>query len=231
MISIMSKEKPSQRGDLVKRYDGLAKRLKIYMDDPKRNNQNYLWDGFGLIHNRILSMTEILSDYYRKWNVFLEKNPSVSDEIITKEIFGRITTVTTWCFISVFSGIEFTIKNIIKDSVRNEFLELKQDLIDGKRVYLEDIIKKSSVSNIVVDEDLPKWIALIKLRNIFVHNNGYPDSDKLHEPIKKHFTHFKKNEMITGPYDNFFTFTEMLVTLYESWSKKYRDENTSNDIF
>ncbi len=227
----MSKEKPSQRGYLVKRYDGLAKRLEIYKNDPKRNNQNYLWDGFGLIHNRILSLTEILSDYYRKWGVFLENNPSVSDEMITKEIFGRITTVTTWCFISVFSGIEFTIKNIIKDSIRNEFLELKNDLTDGKRVYLEDIIKKSLASNLVTEEDLAKWIALIELRNIFVHNNGYPDSDKLYDPVKKHFTHFKKNEMIKGPYDNFFIFTEMLVTLYESWSKNYRDKNTNNDVF
>ena len=221
----MSNEKPSQRGDLVKRYGELAKRLKNYKNSPKGNNPNYFWDGFGLIHNRILSLTEILSYYYKKWNEFLENNPSISDEIITKDIFGRITTVTTWCFISTFAGIEFTLKNIIKDSTQNEFLKLKKDLMDGKRVYLEDIIKKSRVSNVVTSEDLPKWIALIELRNIFVHNNGYPDDDKLYEPIKRHFTNFKKDEMIMGPYDVFFTLTEMLVTLYESWSKNYVDEN------
>jgi len=223
----MSREKPPQRKDLVKRYNELAKRLEIYKNDPKRNKPNYLWDGFGLIHNRILSLSEILSDYYKKWDEFLKNNPRVTDEMITKEIFGRITTVTTWCFVSVFSGIEFTIKNIIKDSDRNEFFKLKKDLIDGDRVYLEDIIKKSSDSKLVTKEELAKWIALIELRNIFVHNNGYPDSDRLYAPVKKHFTHFKKNEMIKGPYDNFFTFTEMLVTLYESWSKNYRDVETN----
>jgi len=222
----MSKEKPLQM-DLVKRYGELAKRLKNYKNSPKGNNPNYFWYGFGLIHNRILSLTEILSYYYKKWNEFLENNPSISDEIITKDIFGRITTVTTWCFISTFAGIEFSIKNIIKDSTRNEFLKLKKDLIDGKRVYLEDIIKKSRVSNLVTSEDLPKWVALIELRNIFVHNNGYPDDDKLYEPIKGYFTNFKKDEMIMGPYDVFFTLTEMLVTLYESWSKNYVDENTA----
>ena len=222
----MIKEKPSQMGDLAERYRELAKRLKNYKNSPKGNNPNYFWDGFGLIHNRILTLAEILSEYYRKWNVFLEKNPSASDETITKDIFGRITTVTTWCFISIFAAIEFTIKNIIKDSVRNEFLQLKKDLTDGTHVYLEDVIKKSTASNLVASDDLPKWIALIELRNIFVHNNGYPDSDKLYEPIKKYFTCFKKNEMIMGPYDIFFTFTEMLVTLYESWSENYRDENT-----
>jgi len=213
---IDNKINPSQKKDLVKLYRGLAKRLEIYKNDPKRDNPNYLWDGFGLIHNRILSLVEILSDYYRKWNEFLITNPGVSDEMIVKEIFGRITTVTTWCFISVFSGMEFTIKNIIKDSARKEFLGLKKDLVNGNRVYLEDIIKKSTKSKIVTGEELAKWIALIELRNIFVHNNGYPDSDELYGLVKKHFTCFKKNEMIKGPYDNFFTFTEMLVTLYES---------------
>jgi len=208
----MNKEKPLQM-DLVERYDKLAKRLKNYKNSPKGSNPNYFWNGFGLIHNRILSLTEILSYYYKKWNEFLENNPSISDETITKDIFGRITTVTTWCFISTFAGIEFTIKNIIKDSTRNEFLKLKKDLIDSKRVYLENIIKKSRVSNLVTSEDLPKWIALIELRNIFVHNNGYPDDDKLYEPIKRYFTNFKKDEMIMGPYDVFFTLTEMLVTL------------------
>lgn len=222
----MSKEKPLQM-DLVKRYGELAKRLKNYKNSPKGNNPNYFWYGFGLIHNRILSLTEILSYYYKKWNEFLENNPSISDEIVIKDIFGRITTVTTWCFISTFAGIEFTIKNVIKDSTRNEFLKLKKDLTGGKRVYLEDIIKKSIVSNLVTSEDLPKWIALIELRNIFVHNNGYPDDDRLYEPIKRHFTHFKKDEMIMGPYDVFFTLTEMLVTLYESWAKNYIDENTA----
>jgi len=218
----MIRDKPSQRKDLVERYDKLAKRLEIYKNDPKRNNQDYLWDGFGLIHNRILSVAEILSDYYRKWDVFLKNNPGLSDEIITKEIFGRITTVTTWCFISIFSAIEFTIKNIIKDSNRKEFSELKKNLINGDRIYLEDIVKKSMASKLVTKAELAKWVALIELRNIFVHNNGFPDSDKLYSPVKKHFTIFKKNKMTKGPYDNFFTFTEMLVDLYESWSKNYR---------
>jgi len=138
----MIKDKPAQSKDLVVRYSRLAKRLEIYKNDPKRNKQNYLWDGFGLIHNRILSVAEILSDYYRKFDVVLKGNQGLSNKIIIKEIFGRITTVTTWCFISIFSAIEFTIKNIIKDSDRKEFSELKKNLINGDRVYLENIIKK-----------------------------------------------------------------------------------------
>ncbi len=220
----MIKDKPAQSKDLVVRYSRLAKRLEIYRNDPKRNKQNYLWDGFGLIHNRILSVAEILSDYYRKFDVVLKGDQRLSNKIIIKEIFGRITTVTTWCFISVFSAIEFTIKNIIKDSDRKEFSELKKNLINGDRVYLENIIKKSIVSKLVTKTELAKWIALIELRNIFVHNNGFPDNDKLYGPVKKHFTTFKKNKMTKGPYDNFFTFTEMLVDLYESWSKNYRHE-------
>ncbi len=143
----MSKERSLPMGDLVERYSELAQRLKNYKNSPKGSNPNYFWNGFGLIHNRILSLTEILSYYYKKWNELLKNNPSISDEVITKDIFGRITTVTTWCFISTFSGIEFTIKNIIKDSTRNEFLKLKKELTDGNHVYLENIIKKSSVKS------------------------------------------------------------------------------------
>jgi len=195
------------------------------MGDPKRNNVDYLWDGFGLIHNRIVSLTEVLSYYYKEWDKFLKNNPETTNEIIIKEFVGRITTITTWCFVSVFSAIEFIIKRIIKDSARPEFLKLKNELKKGNRIYLEDIIKQSQTSKLVTKEDLAKWIALIKLRNIFVHNNGFPDTDKIYSPMKKYFTIFKKDQMIMGRYDNFFTFTEMLVDLYESWSKKYRNEN------
>ena len=218
----MSQGSYHQRKDLVKRYDELARRLEIYKGDPKRTNPEHLWDGFGLIHNRILSLTEILSYYYQKWDIFLKENPGLSKSIITREIFGRITTVTTWCFTSVFSAIEFTIKNIIKNSEQKEFFEIRKGLQNGDRVYLEDIIRKSKAVELITKEELSRWIALIKLRNIFVHNNGYPDNDKLYRPIKKNFTVFKKDEMIKGSYDIFFTLTEMLVDLYECWSKKHR---------
>lgn len=97
--------------------------------------------------------------------------------------------VTTWCFISVFSAIEFYIKKIIKDSNSSEFSILRSKLRNNSdkkdRVYLEDIIKKSVDANLVKKEELAEWMALIELRNIFVHNNGYPDNDKLYYPVKK----------------------------------------------
>ena len=212
---------------LVQQYGKLAERLRKYKDDPTRKNQDYLWDGFGLIHNRIQTISEILGFYYLHWDKFLQENPTTTDEIIKKEIFGRITTVTTWGFSSVFSAIEFVIKQIIKDTQRKEFSNIKHDIENEKRVYLEDIIKKSLEFSLVNNDELVTWIALIKLRNIFVHNNGFPDSDKLYEPIKKNFTVFEKNKMTKSSYDSFYIFTERIIDLYESWAQNYH-KSTSN---
>ena len=208
--------------DLVQRYGNLAERLRIYKNDPTRKNEDYLWDGFGLIHNRIQTITETLGFYYERWAKFLQENPTIQDETIKKEIFGRITTLTTWGFVSIFSAIEFVMKQIVKDTKMEEFSEIKLDLQNEKRVYLDDIIKKSLEPSLVDRDELATWIALIKLRNIFVHNNGFPDSDKLYEPVKKYFTVFQKNQMTMSPYDIFYTFTEMIIDLYESWSQNYR---------
>ena len=207
--------------DLVQRYGNLAKRLKTHKDDSTQQNQDYLWDGFGLIHNRIQTISEILGFYYILWEKFLQENPTIHDETIKKEIFGRITTITTWGFSSIFSAIEFVIKQIIKDTQRKEFSNIKQDIKNEKRVYLEDIIKKSLGNSLVDNDELATWVALIKLRNIFVHNNGFPDSDKLYEPVKKHFTVFEKNKMTKSSYDSFYIFTEMIIDLYESWTQNY----------
>ena len=233
LLDFNARKDSPKKEDLVNRYGKLASKLTIYKNDPIRNNPKYLWDGFGLIHNRILSLSEILSSYYTKWDEFLKNNSQTPEDKIKKEIFGRITTVTTWCLISVFSAIEFYIKKIIKDSNRIEFSilssKLRNDSDKKNRVYLEDIIKKSVDANIVTKEELPEWMALIELRNIFVHNDGYPDNDKLYYPMKEKFMVFQKNEMTRGPYDIFYTFTEMLVTLYESWSRKYRTEQQNSE--
>jgi len=170
---------------------------------------------FGMIFNQATLTFELLNFYYEVWKIPHSSTPSDIDE--TKEENGeRIIVITRWCFIGSISAIEHCTKEIIKNTSKPEFQEIKNMILKGDRIYLSTIMKQSYDAKLIDENDYTQWDALIFLRNSAVHNNSISDKN---ETLKIGDVEFlcTKGAMLKGKLDTLLKLTDISSDLYFKW--------------
>ena len=108
-----------------------------------------------LITDKLEAYSKCLNNYYRDINAFimirnylkltLELLNYYRDQwrdrpiILLPEDAERVITITRWCYISIYSIIEYVSKEIIRRKNHPKFRPINDRLKTGKRVYLINI--------------------------------------------------------------------------------------------
>jgi len=201
--------------------------LQNYIDLRKKS-QNYgnnlatskptIENVFGMIFNNATTVLEILDNYFGFWKKQYTGTPQEIDES-KKQNAERIMAVTKWSFTHAISSLEYSAKEIIKNTSRTEFQDLKNRLQNGRRVYLSGIMEKSKDSQLITSNDYDLWDGIIFLRNCLIHNNGIADKDDT-LTIRQMNINCENGKMIQGNLDIFYNLTDTSVDLYNDWLQK-----------
>lgn len=169
---------------------------------------------FNIVHNHATMTAELLHYYKFIWSNKRNITSEVRERLV-EENGQRVMEATKHTFISCLSAIEFSAKKALND---------KQNLlvIDWtKRVYLNQILKKSQSEN-WIDDDLKKKLDdMIFFRNCLVHNNGIADEDRaLFHPEGKLFQ-AKDGQMLQNDLKLFLGYACFACDAFRIWSESF----------
>jgi len=174
-------------------------------------------NAFNTVFNHITLILELLSHYYRIWS----RAPPYVDEAkimrMRRENAERVLEITKWAFISALSSMEYALKELLKASDRavsiQQLQRLRRKLLEGKKVYLRNIVKSCRAVGIIDDEQYKVWECLIEVRNAVVHNNAVADKDAEYR-IGNFTVTFSKGETLKGRLDFFVKLLQVAVEHY-----------------
>jgi len=202
---------------ILQNYIDLRKKSENYgnsLATAKPNIENV----FGMIFNNVTMVLEILDNYYGYWKKKYTATPQKINES-KQQNAERIIEITKWSFTHALSSFEYSAKEIIKNTSRTEFQDLKNKLQSGQRVYLSRIMEESKDSGLITIDDYNHWDGIIFLRNCLIHNNGISDKDETLTIRTMNIT-CENGKMIQGKTDVFYNLTDVSVDLYNDWLQK-----------
>jgi hypothetical protein len=145
--------------------DRLRSDLKVRVEDDNRF--------FGLGQREAVLAHELLTFCLPKWSSLLRRVTPEMIEQARGEVYDRIRSILAYQFISTMSLIEFGAKESIK-TASSSSLAAATASTKG-RLSLRLIVNESRRLNLISENDLDTWSALIEIRNMLVHNNGRAD--------------------------------------------------------
>ena len=170
---------------------------------------------FGRISRSVKFTGEILSWYnFVRSTSYHKPNPDPKRDF--KDHQERMSHYLRDCFIEILSSIDYQSKEQLRTTKKQEFEKLKENLKNGKYVFLSKIIDAASNRNLLTQEETKYWNYIIHIRNCLVHNAG--KSDKDFENLISELT-VKKDEWIEGRPTDFYDLIEKTVSLYSNWIK------------
>lgn len=136
---------------------------------------------------------------------------------LEKETLGRIKEITKWSFIQAISSFEYTSKETLF-YYRQQFYALLIKLAKNKKkfLYLNDIMKESSKTGFISNENYKKWDGIVYVRNCIVHNNAVADKNENYE-IGGVKIKCVKNKMLKGDKLFFLNMLDVTIDLYNEW--------------
>jgi len=204
--------------EILQNYTDLRAKATKYSKSLANNKPDFE-DIFSMIFNNATMVLEVLDNYYKYWSRSYIGLKQQEIDRTKKQNAERVIDITKWSFIHTISSFEYSAKQIIKYSNNNQFQKLKNDLQNGKRVYILGIMKTSKDSGLISDGDYNEWDGIIYLRNCLVHNNGVADKDATLK-IGTITVNCKKDKMIQGKLDIFFNLVDTSMDLYNQWIQK-----------
>ncbi len=202
--------------ELLQSLDAIRKKVSEYEDSTKPFPESP--NVFAMMYNDVTLTVELLNHYYRLW-----KKPviGISPEMVEQvknENAERVLVISKWSFVSTLSSIEWHSKEIMRLTTGDLFSELKQRLLNGKRVYLSNIMERSKSLELIDEKKYETWQGIIAIRNTVVHNNGIASRDAKYE-IDGLNVSFTGGEVVTGKLNFFVRLIEVAVDRYCEWLK------------
>lgn len=164
--------------------------------------------GFGMIHNKLTLMAELLSYYNKKWSTLTTTNHEDIEQA-RKDNAERVIMIERLVFIEVMSTIEYCSKYYHKQN------PLKLGIFNG-RIYLSRIMNRSRDINLISTIKNDEWQFFMKMRNAIVHNNSRPDED-LQFPTNSFNFAMEKDKMIQGDLHLLPNIIGWLIENYKDW--------------
>lgn len=193
----------------LKRYGDWLDKLKVKIPNS-----------FNMIFNSTTLTLEILSYYYMEWGK-PRAVPSSEVERIKKENAERVMEITKWMFIHALSILEYSTKELLKiineENLPPELKELKNELQQGKRIYLRRIMDKSREAKLIDNEQYRTWEGLIEIRNVIIHNNAIADRTETFKLSDELEVSFSKGEMLKGKLDFFIKLLNITIDRHHLW--------------
>lgn len=120
--------------------------------------------GLNISQQYLVVALEVLDNYRVSWGI-----PECVDMEFSVEIYpveaSKIIKVHQWCFISVFSSIESSLK---------KFLQSNRTILGAfePKVHIHQIVQRSRKAGWITKEDEEVWLFINDMRNDLVHCNG-----------------------------------------------------------
>lgn len=159
---------------------------------------------FQMMANAATLAIELLSFYKEVWMKPITGVNVEKAKEIQKQNWDKTNEITRWAFIAAVSGVEFSLKTIIRRIGRGPLKDLRK-----KRLRLSGIIGKCNKYGLLAPASFDEWTALRKIRNNMVHNNAIADYDAEYTVSGVNVS-FVKNQMIQG---NLLFFSHLLSCL------------------
>ncbi len=160
---------------------------------------------FHMMANAATLAIELLSFYKEVWMKPITGASEEQAEKIQKQNWDKTNEITRWAFIAAVSGVEFSLKTIIRKIDRGPL----KALIRKKRLNLSIIIEKCNKHRLIDQASYDEWTPLRMIRNNMVHNNAIADYDAEYN-VSGVRVSFVENQMIQG---NLLFFSHMISCL------------------
>ena len=110
---------------IIKNYWDLRNKSKKYGVELKQTRPSFE-NVFAMIFNNATMVLEVLDNYYRFWNRnYVGLSPQKIQQS-KKQNAERVIEITKWSFTHTISSFEYSAKDIIKNTSRQEFQNLKK---------------------------------------------------------------------------------------------------------
>ncbi|MFW9888994.1 MAG: hypothetical protein ACFFER_12475 [Candidatus Thorarchaeota archaeon] len=172
------------------------------------------------VFDKVVTVPLELLVYYKA----LWENPATRQPAHDME--ERIKVITSMCFVSCLSALEYFMKDCLRKTVKGPLLSWYKGIRKEKRhISFYDILEESRDEGILSQSDFDKLDGVRLLRNALVHNNGISDLDykwKIDDVILE----FKKDHPVRHKLWAYSGLIETINRQTGGWAKEYLEPHS-----